>query len=57
MWRGGRSGSINEMEEGKTPLYIACKKGHVDAARLLLDNGAEVDRAAGTVDAVVRRLR
>ena len=27
-----------------TPLYIACEKGHVDAARLLLDKGAEVDR-------------
>ena len=27
------------------PLIIACEKGHVDAARLLLDNGAEVDRA------------
>ena len=26
------------------PLIIACEKGHVDAARLLLDNGAEVDR-------------
>ena len=28
-----------------TILYIACEKGHVDAALLLLDNGAEVDRA------------
>ena len=27
------------------PLIIACEKGHVDAARLLLDNGAEVDPA------------
>ena len=27
------------------PLIIACEKGHVDAARLLLDKGAEVDRA------------
>ena len=26
-------------------LYVACTKGHVDAARLLLDNGAAVDRA------------
>ena len=32
-------------ENGATPLYIACDKGHVDAARLLLDKGAEVDRA------------
>ena len=26
-------------------LYDACEKGQVDAARLLLDKGAEVDRA------------
>ena len=32
-------------ENGATPLYIACDKGHVDAARLLLDKGAAVDRA------------
>ena len=32
-------------EDGTTPLYAACEKGHVDAARLLLDNGAAVDRA------------
>ena len=32
-------------EHGRTPLWKACYEGHVDAARLLLDNGAEVDRA------------
>ena len=37
--RGGRS------EQGATPLHVACREGHVDAARLLLDKGAEVDRA------------
>ena len=26
-------------EDGVTPLFIACQQGHVDAARLLLDNG------------------
>ena len=26
-------------------LYDACEKGKVDVARLLLDKGAEVDRA------------
>ena len=31
--------------EPKTPLFIACEAGNVDAARLLLDNGATVDRA------------
>ena len=28
-----------------SPLYAACEKGHVDAARLLLDKGAEVNPA------------
>ena len=32
-------------EHGRTQLYNACGNGQVDAARLLLDRGAEVDRA------------
>ena len=32
-------------EDSQTPLFVACGKGDVDAARRLLDNGAEVDRA------------
>ena len=34
--------------DGATPLYIACEKGHVDAARLLLERGAalKVDSSA-----------
>ena len=39
--RGCRSG-----EQDGIRRCIACQEGHVDAARLLLDNGAEVDRAA-----------
>ena len=31
--------------EGRTPLYVACENESVDAARLLLDNGAAVDRS------------
>ena len=31
-------------EEGVTPLFAACFNGHVDAARLLLDKNAAVDR-------------
>ena len=31
--------------KGHTPLYVACQHGHVDAARLLLDKGADVTRA------------
>ena len=30
---------------GRTPLFIACQNGRVDAARSLLEEGAEVDRA------------
>ena len=32
-------------EDSQTPLYAACQEGHVDAARRLLDKGAEVDQA------------
>ena len=33
-------------QNGATPLFIACEKNHVDAARLLLEKGAnEVDQA------------
>ena len=32
-------------EFGRTPLWLACQDGHVDAARLLLDKGADVNRA------------
>jgi hypothetical protein len=32
-------------EDSQTPLFVACGKGDVDAARRLLDKGAEVDRA------------
>ena len=31
--------------DGATPLYVACENGRVDAARSLLEEGAEVDRA------------
>ena len=33
-------------ENGATPLYIACDKGHVDAARLLLERGAKIDETS-----------
>ena len=35
---------------GETPLYITCKSGYYEVVRLLLDNGAEVDRAASDYD-------
>ena len=31
-------------EHGQTQLFLACCNGQVDAARLLLDNGADVHR-------------
>ena len=30
---------------GRTPLSVACQAGHFDTVRLLLERGAEVDRA------------
>ena len=32
-------------EHGRTPLYNACLNGHMDAARSLLAQGADVNRA------------
>merc|ERR1711965_871150 len=32
--------------KGATPLLVACYEGHVDAARLCLDRGADIDLAA-----------
>ena len=32
-------------KDGVTPLWIACGRGHVDVARLMLKKGAEVDQA------------
>merc|ERR1719420_1490964 len=37
------------MVDGATPLYIAYANGHVDAARLLLDKGADVDQSRNGV--------
>ena len=47
-WRKARrsTGRIMDGQEGQTPLYIACEKNHVDAARLVLDKGAvDINRA------------
>ena len=30
-------------QDGRTPLYVACWKGHVDIAKLLLEKKANVD--------------
>ena len=45
-WARTKDGYTENSDNAATPpLYIACEKGHVDAALLLLDKGAEVDRA------------
>ena len=33
------------LQDGATPLWIACENGHADAARLLLDQGVDINRA------------
>ena len=32
-------------DDGRTPLYVACESGHLDAARACVDSGAGVDLA------------
>jgi len=34
----------NEFEEGMTPLHMACSSGHLAVAKLLLAEGAHVDK-------------
>ena len=43
-WRGGQP----SRDDGATPLYIACQKGHLECARLLLEAGAAVNQAEKT---------
>ncbi len=33
------------MQCGQTPLFMAASKGHLEVVRLLVEQGAEVDRA------------
>ena len=33
------------LQDGATPLWIACENGHADAARLLLNQGVDINRA------------
>ncbi|KAJ8598141.1 hypothetical protein CTAYLR_007407 [Chrysophaeum taylorii] len=37
---------VKNSEEGTSPLFIACQRGHVDAARVLLEYGAKVQVSA-----------
>ena len=33
------------MNDGATPLYIACQEGHLEVARLLAEKGGDMDKA------------
>ena len=37
---------VDAKKDGATPLFVACEGGHVDAVRLLLDKGSEIDRTS-----------
>jgi hypothetical protein len=36
---------VSSMQEGSTPLWFAALHGHFEVVRLLVEKGAEVDRA------------
>ena len=42
---------------GRSPLIVACEKGHVDVARLLLNHGASADFPTSTMDGTHCTLR
>ena len=33
------------MQKGYTPLFIACRNGHIQVAHILLENGAQVNKS------------
>ena len=35
---------VQHMQDGRSPLVTACSGGHSETARLLIDNGAEVNK-------------
>ena len=37
---------VDAKKDGATTLFVACEGGHIDAARLLVDRGAAVDRTS-----------
>ena len=45
--RTGRQLEVDALRNDNTPLMLACENGHVDAARALLDKGADISFADG----------
>jgi len=46
LYHSGAGAAVEQArDDGATPLYKACEKGHLDVARLLLEASAVVDKA------------
>ena len=40
---------VNSAIDGKTPLHVACMKGHIDVVKALIENGADVNIKDGDI--------